>query len=181
VRLLLCRHADTGNAAQADTLAQALAEQRLAVVYTSPLARAVDTARRIVAAPIVVDDLREIELGEVAELQFEQYPVDLQAALLASPASVSFPGGESYEELRTRVVGALEQIVARHPGDVVTVVSHAGAIRSALATWLGVAPDASFRLDQSFAALNVIDWTDGVPFVRLVNGATMPAALGAVL
>jgi broad specificity phosphatase PhoE len=181
VRLVLCRHAETGNVAQADTLAQALAGHRVAAVYTSPLERAVETAQRIAAGPIVVDDLREIELGDVAGLQFEQYPEDLQAALLASPASVVFPGGESYEQLRVRVVAALEQIVERHPDDAVAVVSHAGAIRAALATWLGIAPDASFRLDQSFAAVNVIDWTDSVPFVRLVNGATMPTALCAVL
>jgi len=145
------------------------------------LQRALETARGLSADPVVVDDLREIELGGVADLQFDQYPADLQAALLSSPGDVTFPGGESYEQLRTRVVAAVDQIVARHPHESVAVVSHAGAIRAALATWLGVAPDASFRLDQSFAALNVIDWTDGVPFVRLVNGATMPAALGAVL
>ncbi|MFL6030321.1 MAG: histidine phosphatase family protein [Gaiellaceae bacterium] len=172
---------EAGNVAQADILAHALAGHRLAAVYTSPLERAVETAQRIAAAPIVVGDVREIELGAVAGLQFEEYPEDLQAALLTSPGSVAFPGGESYEQLRVRVVAALEQIVERHPDESVAVVSHAGAIRAALATWLGVAPDASFRLDQSFAALNVIDWTDGVPFVRLVNGATMPAALGAVL
>jgi broad specificity phosphatase PhoE len=181
VRLVLCRHAQAGNAGQASRLADALAGLELAAVYTSPLPRALDSALRIWAEPVVVDDLREIELGDVAGLQFEQYPEDLQGRLLSSPGSVAFPGGESYEQLRTRVVAALEHIVTRHPSDAVAVVTHAGAIRAALATWLGVAPDASFRLDQSFAALNVIDWTDGVPFVRLVNGATMPAALGAAV
>ena len=181
MRLVLCRHAESGNAKQAVDLAAALADVEIDVVYTSPLQRAIDTARRITAMPVVVDDLREIELGDVENLQFEQYPEDLQAALLSSPGSVVFPGGESYEQLRTRVVAALEQIVAEHPNDTVAVISHAGAIRAALSTWLGVASDAGFRLDQSFAALNVIDWSDGAPFVRLVNGATMPAALGAAL
>jgi broad specificity phosphatase PhoE len=94
---------------------------------------------------------------------------------------VRFPGGESYEELRARVVAALNELVARHGGETIVVVSHAGANRAALATWLGVGGDAALRIDQSLAAVNVVDWTEGQPFVRLVNGATMPAALRAAL
>jgi broad specificity phosphatase PhoE len=180
MRLVLCRHAEAGNTAQAEFLAQELRGLDLAAVYTSPLERAVTTAARI-AMPTVVDDLREIDLGDVEGLQFEDYPRELQRALLDTPATATFPGGESYEQLRARVTAALEDIVARHDGETVAAISHAGAIRAALATWLGVPPGASFRLDQSFCAVNVIDWLDALPFVRLVNGATMPAALRAAL
>ena len=180
MRLILCRHAEAGNTTQAEALAHELRGLHLAAVYTSPLERAVKTAERI-ARPIVVDDLREIELGDVSGLQFEDYPRELQTVLLEQPATVTFPGGESYEQLRARATSALERIVAQHDGETVAAISHAGPIRAALGTWLGVPPDASFRLDQSFAAVNVIDWLDGAPFVRLVNGATMPAALRAAL
>jgi broad specificity phosphatase PhoE len=174
MRLVLCRHAAAGDVPQAEALAGALAGVELGAVYTSPLARAVATAEAVAArhglSPKVSADLREIELGEIDGLQFEDYPPELQSALLNEPASVRFPGGESYEELRRRVVAALQAIVARHPEETVAAISHAGAVRAALATWLGVAADASFRLDQRFASVNVVDWTDGVPFVRLVNG-----------
>ena len=185
MRLVLCRHAEAGNAAQADRLARTLAHMRLTAIYTSPLARAADTAQRVAVrhdlSPVVVPDLREIEFGEVEGLQFDDYPAELRIALLNAPASASFPGGESYEDLRTRVVGAVAELAARHDGETVVATSHAGAIRAALATWLAIPPDESFRLDQSFGGINVIDWTDGIPFVRLVNGATMPAALRAAL
>jgi broad specificity phosphatase PhoE len=176
---------EAGNVAQAEALARALANVPLAAVYSSPLDRALNTAKVVAARhglrPDVVDDLREIDLGDVDGVQFEAYSPELQDALLTAPGSVSFPGGESYEQLRTRVVAVLGKISSRHEGEIVAAVSHAGATRAALATWLGVAPDASFRLDQSLGAINVVDWTDGLPFVRLVNGATMPAALGAAL
>ena len=175
MRLVLCRHGDAGGSPE---LAAALADLELDAVYSSPLARAVETAQGVAAphrlSPVIVDDLREIELGEVDGLQFEDYPADLQQALLNAPATVRFPGGESYEQLRARVVAALDELVARHDGQTVVAVSHAGAIRAALATWLSVVPDASFRLDQSFGAVNVVDWLDGAPFVRLVNGGRMP-------
>jgi alpha-ribazole phosphatase len=171
VRLLLCRHAEAGAPAQ---LARALEGTTLAAVYTSPIPRAAEAANAVAAerglTPIVREDLREIELGEVDGLQFEEYPPELQAALLTEPATVRFPGGESYDDLRGRVVSALAAIVAGHDDETVAAVSHAGAIRAALAAWLGLAPDAAFRIDQSFAAVNVVDWTDGTPFVRLVNG-----------
>lgn len=174
MRLVLCRHAAAGDTEGTARLAASLAELDLAAVYTSPLERALETARAVAGrhalSPAVRADLREIELGDVDGLQFEDYPAELQEALLDAPATVHFPGGESYEQLRSRVVAALSELVVQHAGQTVVVISHAGAIRAALATWLSVAPDASFRIDQSFAAVNVVDWLDAVPFVRLVNG-----------
>jgi broad specificity phosphatase PhoE len=177
VRLLLCRHAEAGNRAQTAELARTLADAPLAAVYTSAVTRALETARAVAAAhglaPLVHEDLREIGLGDVEGLQFEEYPPGLQTALLTAPATVRLPGGESYEELRVRVVAALAEIVAQHSDATVAAISHAGAIRAALATWLEVGPEAAFRLDQSFAGINVVDWVDGFPFVRLVNGARL--------
>jgi broad specificity phosphatase PhoE len=176
-RLLLCRHVEEGNAAQAELLAATLADAPVAAVYASPLPRAVATARAVGAVhglePTLVPALREIELGDVAGLQFEEYPPELQTSLLSAPATVRFPGGETYEELRARMVDAVAELVERHPDDTVVAVSHAGAIRAALATWLGVPGDAAFRLDQRFGAVNAIEWLKGEPFVRLVNGARL--------
>jgi broad specificity phosphatase PhoE len=175
MRLVLCRHAAAGDSAQSAQLAERLGGLDIAAVYTSPLTRAAETAAAVAArhglTPLVRDELREIDLGEVDGLTFEQYPLELQAALLNAPATVRFPGGESYEQLRRRVVGVLGEIVAQHDGETVVVLSHAGAIRAALATWLSVAEEASFRIDQRLAAVNVVDWIDGVPLVRLVNGS----------
>jgi alpha-ribazole phosphatase len=177
MRLVLCRHADAGDARQSAALADALARADVAAVYTSPLARALETARVVAAqhglSPVVHDDLREFELGDLEGLQFDDYPAELQQRLLDTPGSVEFPGGESYERLRERVTHAVADIVARHGGEQVVAVSHAGAIRAALALWLSIPADASFRIDQRFAGVNVVDWVDGIPFIRLVNGARL--------
>jgi broad specificity phosphatase PhoE len=173
-RLVLCRHAEEGNLAQAGELAAALADVSFEAVYTSPLQRAVLTAEAVAAehelVPIEVADLREIEFGEVDGLTFDQYPAQLQAELLSRPLSVCFPGGETYAELRDRVDRSLEQIAAAHEDEVVGVVTHAGPIRAALAMWLGISDEAIFRIDQRPASVNVVDWLDGVPLIRLVNG-----------
>ena len=180
-RLVLCRHAQPGDRNGAESLAAALAPLAVSAVYTSTLSRALDTARIVAAThalePVELVDLREIDLGEVDGLAFDDFPAELRRGLLERPLAIRFPGGETYDELRGRVIAALDRIVASHPGDVVAVVSHAGAIRAALATWLRIADEAFFRIDQRFASVNVVDWTDGVPLVRLVNGTIADAAL----
>jgi hypothetical protein len=37
--------------------------------------------------------------------------------------------------------------------------------------WLGIVGEALFRIDQRPASVNVVDWVDGVPLIRLVNGS----------
>jgi broad specificity phosphatase PhoE len=173
-RVVLCRHAEAGEAAQARALAGALLACPLVAVYTSPLRRAVETALVVADPhgldPIEVEDLREIDFGDVKGLGFDDLPPELQTGLLQDPTTVRFPGGETYRELRARVCAAIDRIVADHRGETVGVVTHAGAIRAALADWLRIADEAIFRIDQRHGSVNVIDWVDGVPLVRLVNG-----------
>jgi broad specificity phosphatase PhoE len=172
--LLLCRHAEEGNTAQIELLADSLAPVELDAVYTSPLLRAARTAEAVASRhelrPIEVSDFREIDFGDVAGLEFDAYPPELQQTLLDAPGAARFPGGESYDELQSRVCAALDDVLAAHRSSTVAVITHAGPIRAALAKWLGIEADASFRIDQRFAAVNVVEWNDGVPLVRLVNG-----------
>jgi broad specificity phosphatase PhoE len=177
MRLVLCRHAAAGDSAAATALADALRALPVAAVYSSPLERARTTAAPIAAAHaltlVILDDLREIDFGEVEGLGFDDLPPELQRGLLDSPTRVRFPGGETYAELQERVTTALAEITARHEGETVVAVSHAGAIRAALAAWLLMPDEAAFRLDQRYAAVNVVEWHDGTPLLRLLN-ATEP-------
>jgi broad specificity phosphatase PhoE len=173
MRLVLCRHAPAGDAAAAARLADALRELPVAAVYSSPLDRARTTAEQIAVVHqlsiAIVDGLREIDFGEVEGLGFDDLPADLQRGLLKNPTRVRFPGGETYGELQARVVAALADVAARHDGETVVAVSHAGAIRAALAAWLLMPNEAVFRLDQRYAAVNVVEWHAGVPLIRAVN------------
>jgi alpha-ribazole phosphatase len=170
--LVLCRHVEED--AETESLADALAQRAPAAVYTSTMPRAVRTAVAVAARlglkPIEVQALREIDQGEVDGLSFDAYPQELQANLLEAPGSAVFPGGESYADVQLRACAALAEIVAAHRGECVVVIAHAGPIRAALAQWLGLSSDASFRIDQRYGAVNVVEFTDGAPFIRLVNG-----------
>ena len=179
--LVLCRHADPARSGEATALARALRATPLAAVYTSPLERAGATAAAVARehglVPIIVGDLREIDFGDVEGLSFDDFPKELQDSLVREPTSVQFPGGESYAVLKRRVRNAMDEIVAAHPHETVAVVTHAGVIRAALATWLQISDEAVFRIDQRHASVNVVEWVDGIPNVRLVNGSPDNAPL----
>jgi broad specificity phosphatase PhoE len=164
--LVLSRHVAPDG--ETGALARRVSGYEPEAVYASPLARAMRTAESF-GLPVQADDrLREIDFGEVEGLGFDELPASLQHDLLASPTTVRFPGGETYGELRVRVVEALREITSRH--ERVAIVSHAGAIRAALATYLLMDESALWRLDQRLGALNVVEFADGVPLVRLLNG-----------
>ena len=198
-RLVLVRHAETEERArglcvgrldvplgkaghrQAERLAAALADEQLAAVYTSPLARARDTAGPIGAAqgvePVVVGALLELDFGELEGLPFERIEAEHPALFLAwmeTPDEVRFPGGESLEDLRARVLPAVARLRARHDGGAVAVVAHAGVLRVILAEALGLTGAALFRLDQSAGGVSVVDWVGGIPVVRVVNAVASP-------
>jgi broad specificity phosphatase PhoE len=52
----------------------------------------------------------------------------------------------------------------------VLVVSHAGVIRAALASALGIPARNAFRLAQDWCAVNVVEYFDKGAMVRCING-----------
>lgn len=201
-RLLLIRHAEpeddvrgrcygrldiglspTGLAG-AKRLAESLRDVELERVYASPRRRAVQTAAALGGTPVVDDRLRELDFGELEGRTYDEIEREqptLFRRWMEAPTLVRFPGGESYAELRKRVAAAVDDVVAAHSGRTVALVSHGGVVRAALAVVLGLPDDRAFALDVGYGRISVVDWFDGTPVVRLVNGlsADLPLDLGS--
>ncbi|MGH9185951.1 MAG: histidine phosphatase family protein [Acidimicrobiales bacterium] len=130
---------------QATKLADRLAAKHLAAVYSSPLTRAIDTARAL-AQPrglrvVVIPDLREVELGEWAEGGFRRRAADRAPEFLAFVDGgrwEAIPGAETDDALRARATRAIDSIVAAHPAAAVAVVCHGGFIQAYLAAVFGM-------------------------------------------
>lgn len=135
---------------QAIEIAERLSHESLTGVYSSDLKRALDTARPIALAhglEVVADErLREIDQGEWTGLHVneikERWP-DLWGPARHYSAR---PGGESPEQVRTRAMAAIRDIVESHPDGSVAVVSHGGTIRWISAEALGYDARRSARI-----------------------------------
>lgn len=146
----------TGRAA-ARSLAAALAPTlaREVLIVTSPARRARETAAALAAAVRVVDievDERwhEADFGIAEGRTFDELAAlepDLAAALARGVTDVDWPGGETAAELGSRVAAAWTALVAR--GRPALVVSHAGAIRYAVALARSLPADAVAVLDPA--------------------------------
>jgi broad specificity phosphatase PhoE len=120
---------------QAAELGESLAGRRVAHVWTSTLARAVQTAE-IVAGRLGVGvttraGLREpaIDVGVP-----DPEPADVEPLLRTyqrwreGDLDVRTPGSESGREIADRVAAVLREVADAHPGETVLVVSHGVAI-----------------------------------------------------
>lgn len=151
---------------QASTLAARLASAPLSAVYASPLSRTRETASILAgphALPVTpVSGLREISHGHWegktrAEVE-ATHPAEY-AKWEHDPFTFAPPGGETGLAVTARALPSLMEILDRHLDQHVLVVSHKATIRLLLSSMLGFDPRKyRDRLDQSPAALNVIDF-----------------------
>jgi probable phosphoglycerate mutase len=123
--------------AQAAELAEQVAEEGIVALYSSPLARARETAA-IVARRLgleVREDPRfmEVDVGEWQGRLYADVIAEQPDAFAAYKAGDGFrlPGGESLEEQLERVVAGLVDVTQRRELPAL-VVCHGGVIRCAL-------------------------------------------------
>jgi probable phosphoglycerate mutase len=162
VRLLLARHGqtewhgdnryvsrtdialtETGHA-QARVLAHRAEREKVDLVLSSPLGRALLTARPAAAArnlePEIDERLRELDFGEwegrtLSEIR-EQDPETVRR--FEESAEHGFPGGEPLHEGADRGLEVFAGLSRSHAGGTVLVVAHNTLLRLALCRMLGV-------------------------------------------
>lgn len=161
---------------QARRLAEALRQEPIAAVYSSPLRRALDTAGAIAEphglAVEVEPGLVEMDIGQTEGLTFAQvrsgYPGLLERWLSEDGPNQPMPGGERLSDVQARAWQAVEELRQRHSGETVAVVSHNFVILSILVKALGVELAQFRRLSHAVAAIALLDWRgDQVRVVRL--------------
>jgi probable phosphoglycerate mutase len=175
---------------QVRRLAARLQGEKITAIYASPLDRTVETAR-ILAEPHGLevqkrDGLREISHGRWEQMTRkeveEAFPAEA-AAWDKDPYTFAPAGGESGLAVTARALPVLMDIVREHPASCVLVVSHKATIRLLLSSLLGFDPR-RYRdnLDQSPAALNIVDFKDAVSArLTLFNDTSHYAAAGLAI
>ena len=120
---------------QAQATARTLKSESVTAIYSSDLARAMETAQplaKLTGLPVNgTSAFRERSVGVMEGLTFEdaaqQHP-DQYAALLRRDFEHVLTGGESYRQLLDRAWQKLDEIIAQHKGGRIAVFSHTGTI-----------------------------------------------------
>ncbi len=156
--------------AQAEQLAQRLADDDIAAIYTSPLDRTMATADIIAKphglTPVQQDGLREISHGHwegMTRRYVEENFRDEYMSWESDPFTFAPEGGESGISVLARALPIIREIVVTHRDKNIAVVSHKATIRLILSSLLGF-DERGYRdrLDQAPACLNILDFKDSV-------------------
>jgi probable phosphomutase (TIGR03848 family) len=174
---------------QAEEAAQYISEWRaalpaLAAIYASPLTRTRETAAIIGKAldinPVERPDLVDCNAGEWAGAPLKDlFKKPEWNTVVHYPSSFRFPGGESMTEMHARMVGAAQELVGRHQGQSLVIVSHSDPIKTVVADALGLHLDMFQRVVIAPASVSAISYGDLAPTVTLVNWTGTPGHVPA--
>ena len=133
---------------QAETTRDDLSEHPLHRCYCSPMRRAVQTAAILAAPhrliPQPIDALIECDVGHWEGRTWDDIrhnDPEAYAHFLAHPGTCPYPGGECLQDVNQRVAPALEELLRRHAGQHILVVTHQVVLRAYLAPLLGLTLD----------------------------------------
>lgn len=165
-----------GGRLQASELSGLLLNRRPTVVYTSPLWRAIQTARPLLkrdAVRLHIEScLTEIAMGDWEGKTWPWVQRNEAAAMcrhVKDPGTYGFPRGENFADVATRVLPAMDRIAREHEDGRVVVVTHRPIIRVVLATYLGIPLHRCREIDQDFGAVSVLRCFRGTWEVHSVN------------
>ena len=194
MRMLLVRHAETDwnrerrfqggrevslsavGREQAESAARLLAATRIDAVWSSPLARARDTAA-IIAAPhrLAVQEseaFREMGFGDWEGLTRdevrERFP-EAHRAWAEIPHEATWPGAETLAAVRARALAGLEALRAAHTGQTICLVSHGITGRLLILEALGLGPDRLWSFQLSSTGISELEFRDDWTTLHRMN------------
>lgn len=131
---------------QAEAVAEELAKVKFDRIVSSDLSRTRDTAEviaKLQGIPVeIVPELREINVGDRTGTSFDEAR---GLPNWSDDGFVSWPGGETFDQVLARTLGAIERLTRESAGKTVLIVGHGGVNRILLSHFLGILP----KLDRS--------------------------------
>jgi len=147
---------------------------RVDAIYASPLERTRETAdliARKLNLPVQTSEaIGEVECGDWTGQHIKKLSRLPQWGVVQFyPSNARFPAGESLYHMQTRAVHQVNDLLARHRGETILLVSHADVIKSVVAHYLGLHLDLFQRIVISPASITTIVFTPMRPMVQTVN------------
>ncbi len=163
---------------QAQRTARLLADQTITRAFSSPLARAMETASIIAEShgltPRAIEPLHEVDVGRwdgCSWVNIEREEPEAYHRFMTDPATYGYVGGENLTQVKARVLPAVERLFAEQIGQVILVVGHNVVNRVLLATLLEVPLAKARSIDQDNCGVNIIRYRAGHMKVLTTNVA----------
>lgn len=160
---------------QAGQLRSRLTSEKINAIYSSTLSRARSTAEIIASGHkvdvIPCDELCECNFGYIEGLTFEEIK-RLHPALadeLSNRKTVAFPGGETLDQLNSRVQSFLKRLEKHKLQETVLIVAHGGPIRLIICNLLGLGLDFWLKIRIDLASLSIVETYPQATILSLLN------------
>jgi broad specificity phosphatase PhoE len=164
---------------QAELTRDALAAHSIDFIYSSPMQRAMETARILAAdrqLPIrTVETITECDVGRWESQSWEAIRAaepEAYARFMHDPGTFGYAGGETFAAVAERVIPALNALLDQHPGNSLLAVGHHVVNRVYLAHLLGLSPSAARRVKLDNCGISMVVRDERETCVRTLN-ATM--------
>jgi broad specificity phosphatase PhoE len=141
-------------------------------VCSSPLARAWQTAQSHSLKVQPLQGIMDLSFGnweghphqEIKKIDSERY-----RQWVEEPHRVRLPGGESLDEVRVRSMAALEEVIQKHPGKTLVLVSHRVINKVLICGILGIDNSHFWQIGQDTTAINLIQHKNGKYILSILN------------
>lgn len=153
---------------QALAVAERLSGMPIEALYSSDLERALETAAPLAARLGLtvqpLSELREKGYGDWEGLtEAEVIAVDAEGWRryhVLREINYPIPGGETWQQVQTRIVASLRRILAAHPGpdETVAIVGHGASLRPAILDALDAPLPTLLRLRLDNASLTCLEY-----------------------
>jgi len=161
---------------EAELVGEYLKGKDIHVIYSSPLSRARETARRIAQ----VFNLKVQPLEGITDMSFGKWegrPLkevqihdrELYRQWIEQPHLLKLPGGESLDEVRVRAMAALEEVIQYHHEKNLVLVSHRVINKVIICGILGIDNSHFWQIGQDPTAINLIQYKNGKYILSFMN------------
>jgi broad specificity phosphatase PhoE len=164
---------------------ETLKDETLHAVYSSPLSRSMETAENIAKFHDIsvtpLDAIIDVSYGEwegLGNQEVQQKYPDLHALWLTEPHKVLFPGGESLDEVRSRTMAALEDLLVKHQHENFALVAHRVPNKVICCALLGLDNSHFWRIQQDTASTNLFVYRNGQWIISYLNDTSYLRSLG---
>ncbi len=164
---------------------EALKNETLHAIYSSPLSRSMETAENISKfhnIPVTpLDAIIDISYGEwegLENLEVKQKYPELHSLWHHEPHKVKFPGGESLDEVRSRTMKALGDLLPKHRDENFVLVAHRVPNKVICCALLGLDNSHFWRIQQDTACTNLFIYRDGQWLISFLNDTSYLRSLG---